>query len=152
MKVVLMAMRNVDDELQKDVVVEIPKDQEHRFGRSGRMLKPSRASVEAIVERIPRGLVVTTKVLRNALAESHNAQVTCPFLTKRALMMIAEDAEAKAPFWRVVKPNGEMVGFYPGGGSEQARQLKNEGVMVKSRFGKYSVANLREAEWTKELG
>ena len=141
-----MAIRNVVDELRKDVIIEIPKGQEHRFGCSGRMLKPSRASVEAFVEKVPRGKVITTLVLRNALAEGHNAQVTCPFLTKRALMAIAEGAKTTAPYWRVVTANGEMIGFYPGGGIEQAMLLKNEGVMIEARLGKYRVINLRDAQ------
>src|SRR5258707_13184720 len=97
------------------------------------MLKPSRASVEALIEKIPCGMVMTTHFLRNALAESHNAQVTCPFLTKRALMAIAEDPETKAPFRRVVTANGEMIGFYSSGGAQQARRLKKEGVMIEAR-------------------
>jgi alkylated DNA nucleotide flippase Atl1 len=132
-----------------NVIVNIPKDQEHRFGCSGRMLKPSRASVEALVQKMPRGMVITTQALRAALAQSHNAQVTCPFLTKRALMAIAEDAETKAPFWRIVAPSGEMIGFYPGGGTEQARLLKKEGVIIKAGPGKYRVMNLRYVEWTE---
>lgn len=144
-----MAIRNVDDELRKDVIIEIAKGQEHRFGCSGRMLKPSRASVEAFVEKVPRGKVITTPFLRKALAESHNAQVTCPFLTKRALMAIAEDSETKAPFWRVVTANGEMIRFYSGSGTKQAIHLENEGVMIKARLGKYTVMNLRDAQWTE---
>jgi hypothetical protein len=30
-------------------------------------------------------------LLREVLAKRHKAQVTCPFLTKRALMVIADD-------------------------------------------------------------
>ena len=67
-------------------------------------------------------------------------------MTKRAVMAIAEDAETKAPFWRVVTANGEMIGFYPGSGTEQARHLKNEGVMIEARLGKYRVMNLRRTQ------
>ena len=54
-----MSRRSVDDELRSDVIVYIRKEQEHRFGCSGKMLKPSRASVEALVEKIPQGMVIT---------------------------------------------------------------------------------------------
>lgn len=141
-----MARRNVDDELQRDVIVDIPKDQEHRFGCSGKMLKPSLASVEAFVQKIPRGTAITTQYLRNQLAESHHVQVTCPFLTKRALLAIAEDAETTVPFWRVVKANGEMIGAYPGGGTEQAKRLKSEGVTVEGGPGKYKAKNLKDMQ------
>ena len=147
-----MARRNVDDDLRGDVIVDIPKDQEHRFGCSGRMLKPSRASVEALIEKIPCGMVMTTQFLRNALAERHNAQVTCPFLTKRAMMAIAEDPETKALFWRVVTANGETIGFYPSGGAQQARRLKKEGVMIEERRERSRVMNLRDTQYTEQLG
>jgi alkylated DNA nucleotide flippase Atl1 len=136
-------------ELQIDVIVDIPKDQERRLGCAGKMLKPSRASVEALVKKVPRGKVITTPLLRKSLAASHDAQVTCPFLTKQALAAIAEDAESKAPFWRVVAENGEMIRYYPGGGTEQARRLKDESVMIEARLGKYRVMNLRDARWTE---
>jgi alkylated DNA nucleotide flippase Atl1 len=147
-----MARRNVDDDLNSDVVVDIPKDQEHRFGCLGRMLKPSRASVEALIAKIPCGMVMTTSCLRNALAESYNAQVTCPFLTNRALMAIAADPKTKAPFWRVVTVNGEMVRYFPGGGPEQARRLKKEGVVIEDRRERFGVMNLRDKQYTEQLG
>jgi hypothetical protein len=48
---------------------DIPKEQEHRVDCSGKMLKPSRASVEAMAEKIPHGMVMTTLQLRKVLAE-----------------------------------------------------------------------------------
>src|ERR1700722_5946560 len=138
-----MGRRSVDDELRSDVLVDIRKEQEHRFGCSGKMLKPSRASVEALVEKIPQGMVMTTLSLRKALAERHNAQVTCPFLTKRALLAIAEDPKTAVPFWRVVMAKGELIAAYPGGAIRQARRLKNEGVTITGRLGTYKVINLR---------
>ena len=122
-----MARRSVDDE--------------RRFGCSGKMLKPSRTSVEALVEKIPQGMVMTTQSLREELAKRHHALVTCPFMTKRALMAIAEDPKTTAPFWRVVLANGEMIAAYPGGGAEQVRRLKNEGVMIAGRLGTYKVGH-----------
>jgi alkylated DNA nucleotide flippase Atl1 len=141
-----MGRRSVEHDLQSDVIVDIPKEQEHRFGCSGKMLKPSRASVEALVEKIPQGMVMTTPSLRRALAEKHHAQVTCPFLTKRALLAIAEDPRTTVPFWRVVMAKGEMIAAYPGGGTKQARRLKNEGVTITGRLGAYKVTNLRDAQ------
>ena len=141
-----MGRRSVDDELRSDVIVDIPKEQEHRFGCSGKMLKPSRASVEALVEKIPQGMVMTTTSLRKTLAERHNAQVTCPFLTKRALMAIAQDSHTTSPLWRVVMANGEMIAAYPGGGTEQAKRLKNEGVMIACSLGRYKVIHLRDIQ------
>jgi alkylated DNA nucleotide flippase Atl1 len=140
-----MARRSVDDELRNDVLVDIAKEDERRFGCSGKMLKPSRMSVEALVEKIPQGMVMTAHSLRKELAKRHNAQVTCPFITKRALMAIAEDPKTTAPFWRVVLANGEMIAAYPGGRAEQARRLKNEGVMIAGRLGTYKVRHIQSS-------
>jgi alkylated DNA nucleotide flippase Atl1 len=139
-----MVRRSVDDELRIDALVDLSKEDERRFGCSGKMLKPSRASVEAFVEWIPLGRVLTTLLLRERLAASRNAQTTCPFLTKRALMAIAEDPEATAPFWRVVMGSGEMISAYPGGVTQQASRLQGEGVTIADRAGKSRVANVND--------
>ena len=87
---------------------------ELQFGGATTMLKPSRASVEALVRKVPRGKVVTILHLRDVLANRHRAEVTCPFLTRRALLAIAEEKKPAAPLWRVVMGKGEMIGGYPG--------------------------------------
>ena len=121
-----MAMRDVTEELRKDVLVEIPAGQERRFGTGGKMLKPSLASVVRAVSEVPRGAVLPITELRRKLANEHGAQTTCPFLTKRALMTIAEDPAATAPYWRIVRADGAMVEYFPGGAAAQARRLEAE--------------------------
>jgi len=139
-----MVKRNIDEEFRSDVLVDIPKEHERRFGCSGKMLKPSRKSIEAFIKSVPRGAVLTSSSLRAVLAKRHSAQVTCPFLTKRALVAIAEDPKSKAPFWRVVMGNGDMIAAYPGGVTTQAKRLRSEGVRIASKGGKHRVADLRE--------
>ena len=140
-----MAGRNVDDELSADVIVAIPKDRERALGAAGTMLKPSRASVESLVAEIPAGRVATMPLLRATLARRRGASTTCPFLTKRALMAIAEDAKASAPVWRIVKAGGAMMGVYPGGDADQAARLSAEGVAIAAKADRRVVADLRES-------
>jgi alkylated DNA nucleotide flippase Atl1 len=121
-----MPRRDVADELRHDVLVDIPKGRERRFGTGGKMLKPSRASVEAVLARVPRGATITIAELRRRLARRRGADTACPFMTKRAPMAIAEDSAATAPWWRIVKPNGAAMTYFPGGAAGQARQLKAE--------------------------
>jgi hypothetical protein len=121
-----MARRDVKDELRHDVLVDIANGDERRFGTGGTMLKPSRASVEAALAKVPRGTTMTITELRQRLARQHGADTACPFMTKRALMAIAEDKAATAPFWRIVKPNGATMTYFPGGAAAQARRLKVE--------------------------
>jgi alkylated DNA nucleotide flippase Atl1 len=121
-----MAGRDVTEELRSDVLVDIPAGQERRFGTGGKMLKPSLASVARAVAQVPRGTVMTITELRQKLAGARGAQTTCPFLTKRALMAIAGDSAAAAPYWRIVRPDGAMIDYFPGGAAAQARRLKAE--------------------------
>jgi len=121
-----MARRDVTKELRSDVLVDIPSGQERRFGTSGKMLKPSVASVARAVSQVARGTVMTMAELRQKLANAHGAQTTCPFLTKRALMAIAENPAGTAPYWRIVRADGGMTEYFPGGAA-QAKRLRAEG-------------------------
>ena len=121
-----MARRDVTEALSKDVLVDTSPDQARRFGVSGKMLKPSRATIAAAVSRVPQGTVMPITELRQKLANEHGAQTTCPFLTKRALIAIAEDASATTPYWRIVRANGAMIDYFPGGAAAQAKRLRAE--------------------------
>ena len=121
-----MTERDVTEELRNDVLVDISTDQVRRFGVSGKMLKPSLESVAEAVAQVPRGTVIPITELRQRLASTHGAETTCPFLTKRALMAIAEDPNATAPYWRIVRANGAMTDYFPGGAAAQAKRLRAE--------------------------
>lgn len=120
-----MAGRDVTEELRRDVLLDIPPG-DRRFVPGGTMLKPSRASVEAALKKVPRGATLTITELRARLAKQNGADTTCPFMTKRALMAIAEDPAATAPYWRITKPDGAMMPYFPGGAAAQTRRLREE--------------------------
>jgi alkylated DNA nucleotide flippase Atl1 len=128
-----MARRDVTQELRYDILVDIPGDQQRRLGTAGKMLKPSLASVADAVARVPCGTVMTITELRRRLAERHGADTACPFLTKRALIAIAEDPDATAPYWRIVRANGAMIDYFPGGGTAQAKRLEAEAKTPSAR-------------------
>jgi len=118
--------RDVTEELRNDVLVDISADRARHFGVFGKMLKPSLMSVAHAVAQVPRGTVMPITELRQRLASMHGADTTCPFLTKRALIAIAEDPDATAPYWRIVRANGALIDYFPGGAASQARRLKAE--------------------------
>lgn len=126
-----MPRRDVTDELRRDVLVDITKDQERRLGTGGKMLLPSRKTVEAALAKIPRGATVTITELRARIAKQHRADTACPFMTKRALLAIAEDASPTAPYWRVTKPDGAAMTYFPGGATAQMRRLRGERTGLK---------------------
>ena len=117
-----MVRRDVTDELRRDVLVDIPKGRERRFGTGGGPFPnpPPQAGEARQSEALSGG------GQRRRLARRHRADTTCPFMTKRALMAIAEDAAATAPWRRIVKPDGAMMTYFPGGAATQARRLKGE--------------------------
>jgi hypothetical protein len=139
-----MTKRSVEERLLRDSIVDIGEPLKRQFGCSGKMLNPSRATVETLVGEIPIGTVATTPLLRKELADRHDVQATCPFLTKRALMAIASDPETKAPFWRVVKGGGELMAAYPGGVRDQAERLRSEGVTITATPSTAKVSNLKD--------
>jgi 6-O-methylguanine DNA methyltransferase, DNA binding domain len=119
----------------EDSIVEIAPQLERFFGTSGRMLKPSVATIAAMLVQIPSGQVVTTDALRRTLADQFGVEVTCPYDTKMALLAISNDSSLNQsglniPFWRVIKTNGELIPKCAGGLEAQTKFLRAEGFMV----------------------
>src|SRR6185437_14919596 len=68
---------------------------------------------------------------RRRLARRRRADTACPFMTKRALMAIAEDAAATAPWWRIIKPDGAMMAYFPGGAATTGAATQGRGIDAK---------------------
>ena len=103
----------------KDQIVPISADREKFFGCSGQMLLPSQGTVAAAIKEIPSGKVATLDLLRSELARRAGVEAVCPFQTKQAIRAIAGQSEP-VPFWRLVRKNGEMLNYLPGGSASQA--------------------------------
>lgn len=131
--------------LQKDEIVDIAKDRERSLGASGRMLLPCPATVEAVVKRIPKNKLVTTELIRQALARQFNVDTTCPFNTKLCLRAIANDPKTKVAYWRVLKGNGELMNYFPGGLEGHASLLKKEGFGIDKKGKAPKVVRFRES-------
>ena len=117
-------------EPQEDAIVDIAEQQVRYFGRPGKMLLPSPATVAALIQKIPAHKLLTTDLLRRKLADQFNVQGTCPVTTKKALQAIANDASQHVPYWRVIKQNGELNAIFPGGVEGQAALLRQEGFTI----------------------
>ncbi len=117
-------------ELREDTIVEISASLERFFGCSGKMLKPSRATIEALIAKIPKDKVITIALLREELARQFGVEVTCPSDTKQALKAIANDSAQSVPYWRVLKANGELIAYFPNGREGHAAQLREEGFAI----------------------
>src|SRR5215211_4729555 len=108
-------------EPQTDAIVDIGESQVRYFGGPGKMLLPSPATVAALIKRIPAHRLLTTDLLRKQLAAQFNVQGTCPVTTKKALQAIGQDSSSATPYWRVIKQNGELNAFFPGGADGQSQ-------------------------------
>lgn len=117
-------------EPQTDVIVAIEKHRERYFGGAGKMLIPCPATVAAQIRRIPEHQLMSKELLQAKLAEQFQVQVTCPFATKKALQAIAWDASQPVPYWRVIKKNGELFSYFPGGVEGHAGCLRKEGFTI----------------------
>ena len=127
----------------KDQIVPISADREKFFGCSGQMLLPSQGTVAAAIKEIPSGKVATLDLLRSELARRAGVEAVCPFQTKQAIRAIAGQSEP-VPFWRLVRKNGEMLNYLPGGSASQAASLEKEKVATEQTAVGQKVKKLKD--------
>jgi hypothetical protein len=91
-----------------------------RWG-TGVMVIPAPREVDALMQQVPHGRLVTINEVRDALAKKHRTDFACP-LTTGIFSWIAAHAAAEAeaagakritPFWRTLKTGGEINPKYP---------------------------------------
>ena len=100
--------------------------------------------VDALIRRVPKGRVAWINDLRSAVAIRHGATIGCPITTGIFAWIAAhaaEEARAEgrkriAPWWRILKQDGELNPKYPGGVNAQARHLRAEGHRILPGKGK----------------
>lgn len=131
-------------ESQTDVIADIEKHRERYFGGAGKMLIPCPATVAAQLQHIPEHQLMSKELLQRKLAEQFQVQVTCPFATKKALQVIARDASQAAPYWRVIKKNGELFSYFPGGIQGHADRLRQEGFTIDTTGNVPKVQHFKE--------
>ena len=123
-------------------IVELPEAAARRFG-GATMVVPAPENVRRLMSKPSRGKVLTVSELRGALARQFNVETACP-LTTGIFIWVAANAAAELgdnqfPFWRTLKPKGELVAKYPGGVSRQKQLLEKEGAVVETRRGRMFV-------------
>ena len=117
--------------LQEDVIVDIPQNRVKFFGTTGKMLLPSAATIAVLLSQIPASKLLTTVQLRQRLTAQFKVAGTCPVTTRKALQALAQDADGRVPYWRVVNQNGSLITTYPGGVTGQAARLQAEGFVIE---------------------
>ena len=115
-------------------VVDIPPKMQNRFG-TGKMLIPKPMDINALINKISKGKLVTVTQIREKLAKDARANCSCPMTTGIFLRIVAEVAEEDlrgekrkvTPYWRVIKADGSLNEKFPDGAQAQAAHLKKEG-------------------------
>jgi hypothetical protein len=109
-----------------------------------RVLVPTPMMVDELVRTVPDRKLITVGQIRRRLAESFQADSTCPLTTGIFLRIISEAAEEDrqagaasiTPYWRVVKDDGSLNPKFPGGTEAHARRLQEEGHEIVPGKGK----------------
>ena len=115
--------------MEKDEIESIPKTMEKFFGCAGQMVKPSPATVKAIVKKIRKGRLVTLEQVREKLAIDFGVKTACPASTTKALQVLSKD-ERPICYWRVIKKKGELIAKFPKGVEGHASLLQSEGFEI----------------------
>lgn len=136
-----------DDKDLPKVIKVAPKDRARWKGAT--LVVPSPREVDALMQKIPKGRLVTINELRAALARKHGTEVGCP-ITTGIFAWIAANAAAESamegrkritPYWRTLKNGGELNPKYPGGVSALRLMLEAEGHTVIQKRKKFIVAD-----------
>ena len=130
--------------LQEDTIVDIPPNRVKYFGTTGKMLLPCPATIAAMITKIPETKVITTDLLRKELTKQFEVEGTCPVTTKKSLQAVANERSNHVAYWRVVKQNGGLMAYYPGGVQSHAALLRKEGIPVDTDGKEPRVNNVKK--------
>ena len=126
-------------------------DVARRFG-GPKMLIAAPLQYNAIMAKVPQGMLITSDRLREHLARESGADFTCP-LTAGIFINICAQAAAERqdggfPYWRTLRAGGELNEKYPGGVAEQQKRLEAEGHTVLQRGKRRFVKDYDRSLWT----
>jgi hypothetical protein len=103
--------------------------------------------VNEIMEKAPKGKLITLNEICKKLAEKHKVKYCCTLTTGIFVWIAANAAEemkSNVPYWRTIKNNGELNEKYPGGVERQKKLLGKEGYKVIQKGKKYVVVNFEK--------
>lgn len=86
---------------------------------------------DKVMKQVPSGKIITINEIRKYIACKNNADITCPLTAGIFINICAwasfQRTENITPYWRILKSNGELNPKYPGGVSNQKKELEEEG-------------------------
>lgn len=118
-------------------VVKIKGKMSRRWG-TGTVVIPHPKEVYELMEKVPKGKLITINEIRKKVAKKHKATIGCPitcgifaWVSANAAEEIVKNKKTKVmPYWRTLKSTGEINEKYPGGIAGQKKLLEREGHTV----------------------
>lgn len=118
-------------------VVKIEGKMSARWG-TGTVVIPAPIEVAQIMNKVPKGRLITVNEIRAYLAKRHKATIGCPITTGIFAWIAANAAREEyeagkkeiTPYWRTLKTGGELNPKYPGGIANVSKLLQAEGHKV----------------------
>lgn len=97
--------------------------------------------VNELMAGVPKGKLVTTDTLRDALAKRHCTTICCPMSTGIFVNIAAKASEEmkalglkdRTPWWRTLKADGTLNPKAPGGEAAHRAYLEAEGFTVVNK-------------------
>lgn len=90
-----------------------------------------------LMKKVPKGKLITIKIMRDYLAKENNADFTDPMTSGIFVNIVAWASVERntdiTPYWRVLKSNGELNAKYPGSIESQKKLLESEGHTIISK-------------------
>lgn len=123
--------------------IQIVKDIKtiERYGGDKMFLAPP-IYYDEIMKKVPKGKLITTKIIREYLAKQNNADFTDPMTAGIFINIVAYASYQRnneTPYWRTLKSNGELNVKYPEGIILQKELLEKEGHIIILKGTKYYV-------------
>ena len=132
-------------------VIEISGRMSKRWG-SGTVVIPAPIEVDELMNKIPKGKLITINEIRAYMAKKHKATIGCP-ITCGIFAWVAAHAAHEAwhagkkritPYWRTLKTGGVINEKYPGGVEVQKKLLKTEGHKIVKKGKKHIVVDFEK--------
>ena len=131
-------------------VEPITEKMSKRWG-AGTVAIPAPTEIDEIMEKVPKGKLITINEIRDIIARRHGATIGCPITTGIFAWIAAhaaaeEESEGKkriTPYWRTLKSGGELNPKYPGGIEGQKARLESEGHTVVRKGERFFVHEYR---------
>ena len=146
------AIEKLNDDKGLPKVVKITGKMSKRWG-TGTVVIPKPRDVYELMNKAPKGKLITINKIREAVAKKYKATIGCPITCGIFAWISAYAAEEEkvqgkknlVPWWRTLKGAGELNEKYPGGIINQKKLLEKEGHKIVQKGKKYVVIDYQKA-------